>query len=126
MATKKAATKEAALEAITLDAKGKVLGRIATEAASYLQGKHLPSYAPNIDTPQPVVITNISKIIVTGKKEKQKVYYRHSGYVGGLYERTYEEQFALNPTEVVRMAVYGMLPSNRLRTPRMNRLTLEK
>jgi large subunit ribosomal protein L13 len=126
MASKKATTKETQLEAITIDAKGKVLGRVATEAASYLQGKHLPSYAPNIDTPQTVIITNISKIIVTGNKEKQKVYYRHSGYAGGLYERTYEEQFAISPTEVVRMAVYGMVPSNRLRTPRMNRLILQK
>jgi len=126
MATKKATTKEVQLEAITLDAKGKVLGRIATEAATYLQGKHLPGYAPYKDTPQSVIITNISKIIVTGNKEKQKIYYRHSGYAGGLYERTYAEQFAISPTEVVRMAVYGMLPSNRLRTPRMNRLILQK
>lgn len=125
MASAKTAQKET-IAPITLDAKGEVLGRLATQAAFFLQGKHRPDYQPNRDVAQEVIITNIAKVKVTGKKATDKVYYRHSGYMGGLYERTYEEQFELSPTEVVRKAVYGMLPDNRLRRDRMNRLKLEK
>lgn len=111
------------LKPITINAKDQVLGRIATQVAFYVQGKHLVDYAPHKDIPQEIIINNIKNIIVTGKKQQQKIYYRHSGYPGGLYERTYEEQFKRDPTQVVRKAVYGMLPSNKLRSKRMNRIT---
>lgn len=111
------------LKPIELDAKGKVLGRLATEVAHYLQGKHLAEYAPHKDLAQEIIITNHKEIVVTGKKAQQKIYYKHSGYPGGLYERSYEEQFKRDSTQVVRRAVYGMLPSNRLRSLRMNRIT---
>ncbi len=112
-------------KAITLDAKGKILGRLATQAAFYLQGKHLPRYEPHKDIEQVVRITNISDIKVTGNKEEKKMYYRHSGYPGGLRERTYKEQFERDPKEIMRRAVFGMLPKNRLRSNRMTRLNLE-
>ncbi|MYE38451.1 MAG: 50S ribosomal protein L13 [Candidatus Spechtbacteria bacterium SB0662_bin_43] len=114
-----------ALQTITLDAKGKVLGRLATQAAFYLQGKHLPEYEPHHDIQQPVTITNIGSIVVTGKKATQKMYYHYSGYPGGLRSRSYEDQFQRDPTEVVRKAIYGMLPSNKLRSRRMSRVTFE-
>ena len=111
------------LQSITLDAKGKVLGRLATQAAFFLQGKHLPEYEPHHDIQQSVTITNISSIVVTGKKATQKMYHHYSGYPGGLRSRSYEDQFQRDPTEVVRKAIYGMLPNNKLRSRRMNRIT---
>ena len=114
-------TKE--LQPITLDAGGKVLGRLATQAAFYLQGKHLPEYEPHHDIEQSLTITNIGSIVVTGKKATQKMYHHHSGYPGGLRSRSYEEQFKRDPTEIMRKAIYGMLPSNKLRSRRMNRVT---
>ena len=118
--------KKPQLKPVEFDAKGRVLGRLATEIAHYLQGKHLAEYAPHKDIPQEIIIKNYTEIVVTGKKAQQKVYYKHSGYPGGLYERTYEEQFKRDPTQIIRRAVYGMLPSNRLRSLRMNRITFSK
>lgn len=108
---------------IKIDAKDKVLGRLATQIATYLQCKHRADYAPHKDIPVEVIVENVGSIVVTGNKATQKTYYRHSGYPGGLYERTYEEQFNIDPTQVLRRAVWGMLPNNKLRSKRIKRLT---
>ena len=97
-----------------IDADGKVLGRLASEVAQILRGKHKPTYSPHVDTGDHVVIINASKIVVTGRKAQQKIYYRHSQYPGGLKEVPYERMFAKSPERVVRMAVKGMLPHNTL------------
>lgn len=112
-------------DVIILDAKGKILGRLATEAAVYLQGKHLASYAPYIDYPQEVKIVNTRGIMVTGKKTEQKMYHHYSGYPGGLTSRKYKDVFAKKPSFVLRAAIKGMLPKNKLQSKRLNRLTFE-
>ena len=95
-----------------LDADSRPLGRLATEAASLLLGKHKPSYEPHLAMGDYVVVVNASRVAVTGEKSRQKVYYRHSGYPGGLRERTLEQQLARDPRSVVERAVRGMLPHN--------------
>src|SRR5258708_14363217 len=95
-------------------AEGAVLGRLATQAAATLRGKHKPSFTPNLDTGDPVVIVNAAKIKVTGKKLTDKLYVRHSGYPGGFKAETLERLLSRRPEEVVRRAVRGMLPQNRL------------
>jgi large subunit ribosomal protein L13 len=97
-----------------IDAADKTVGRVATEAASLLMGKHKPLYAPYIDTGDYVVVINAAKVKVTGKKAEQKIYYRHSGYPGGLKSRTFTEVFSEEPACVIELAVKGMLPHNRL------------
>jgi large subunit ribosomal protein L13 len=97
-----------------LDAEGKTLGRLATQIADLLRGKGKPQYTPHIDTGDFVVVVNAERIHVTGNKLEQKLYYRHSGYPGGLRVRTLEEQLARRPEEVIRKAVKGMLPKNKL------------
>jgi len=97
-----------------VDAEGQNLGRLATRIADTLRGKGKPQYTPHIDTGDFVVVVNAEKISVTGKKLEQKIYYRHSGYPGGLRQRTLAEQLDRRPTEVLRKAVKGMLPRNRL------------
>lgn len=97
-----------------LDAKGRPLGRIASEAAQLLMGKHKPTYEPHLPMGDFVVIVNAKESVITGSKATQKVYYRHSGYPGGLKERTYQEQFARDPRRVIERAVRGMLPSTTL------------
>lgn len=97
-----------------IDASSKTLGRMATDVARLLMGKHKPIYAPHIDTGDFVIIINAEKVRVTGAKLRKKVYYRHSGYPGGLKSRTLEEMLALHPTQVVEKAVKGMLPHNSL------------
>ena len=97
-----------------IDASGKVLGRLATQAARLLMGKHKPMYSPNLDTGDFVVIVNADKVHVTGNKAKQKLYYRHSGYPGGLKSITLEKMMQTNPTRVIEHAVKGMLPHTRL------------
>jgi large subunit ribosomal protein L13 len=97
-----------------IDADGAVLGRLATQAAATLRGKHKVSFTPNLDTGDPVVIVNAAKIKVTGKKLADKQYIRHSGYPGGFKAETLERLLARRPEEVVRRAVRGMLPRNRL------------
>lgn len=109
---------------IEIDANEQILGRLATQVAFYLQGKHKAEYEPHKDIEQFVTVKNIGSIRVTGKKETQKMYHRHSGYPGGLRSRSYEEQFKRDPKEIIRKAVYGMLPTNRLRSRRMNRLEI--
>ena len=97
-----------------IDAQGKPLGRVATEAARILRGKHKPIFTPHIDTGDFVIIINAEKAILTGNKLKNKKYYRHSGYPGGLKEMTYEELMQKRPVLAVEKAVKGMLPHNRL------------
>lgn len=97
-----------------VDAADKTLGRVATEAANLLMGKHKPLYAPYIDTGDYVVVINAARVRVTGKKAEQKTYYRHSGYPGGLKSRTFAELLGKDPTRVIELAVRGMLPDGNL------------
>ena len=97
-----------------VDARGKRLGRLASEVARILRGKHKAIYAPHLDTGDHVVIINANDIVVTGKKAKEKTYYRHSGYAGGLKSVKFETLFKKNPEKVLRKAVRGMLPKNTL------------
>jgi large subunit ribosomal protein L13 len=97
-----------------IDASGQTLGKLATQVANLLMGKHKPTYTPHLDTGDFVIVLNATKVKVTGKKPKQKTYYRHSGYPGGIKAETYEELMAAHPTRVIEHAVKGMLPHNRL------------
>ncbi|MFQ6057752.1 MAG: 50S ribosomal protein L13 [Anaerolineae bacterium] len=97
-----------------VDAQGKTLGRLATEIARILRGKHKPYFTPHLDTGDYVIVINAGKIRVTGRKLDQKIYYRHSGYPGGLKSITLREQLKKHPTRALRAAVWGMLPHNRL------------
>ena len=97
-----------------VDAEGKTLGRLASEVAKVLRGKNKPIFTPHIDTGDYVIVVNAEKIKVTGKKLDQKVYYRHSGYVGGLRVRKAEEMISKYPVEMVERAIKGMLPNGRL------------
>lgn len=97
-----------------VDADGMVLGRLATEVASRLRGKHKPIFAPHVDTGDHVIVVNADKIVLTAGKSQQKFAYRHSGYPGGLRSTRYSELMGTRPEEVVRRAVRGMLPRTRL------------
>lgn len=97
-----------------IDAKGQVLGRLATQIATLLRGKHKPTFTPSLDGGDFVVVVNAEKIHLTGRKPSQKMYYRHSGYPGGLREITYKEMKAKHPDRILRLAVKGMLPKNRI------------
>jgi large subunit ribosomal protein L13 len=107
-----------------VDAEGKTLGRLATQIANTLRGKNKPQYTPHVDTGDFVVVVNAEKVVLTGKKLDDKVYYRHSGYPGGLRERTAREQLERRPTEVLRTAVKGMLPKNRLARRQITKLKI--
>ena len=107
-----------------VDAEGKTLGRLSSEIAVLLQGKHKPEYVPYLNTGDFVVVINAEKVRVTGKKLQQKMYYRHSGYPGGLRERTLEEVLERTPTRVIEHAVKGMLPKNAIGRRMMSRLKL--
>jgi large subunit ribosomal protein L13 len=107
-----------------VDAEGKTLGRLATQIADTLRGKGKPQYTPHVDTGDFVVVVNAEKVVLTGKKLDDKIYYRHSGYPGGLRERTAREQLERRPTEVLRRAVKGMLPRNRLARQQINKLKI--
>jgi large subunit ribosomal protein L13 len=107
-----------------VDADGKTLGRLATVIADTLRGKNKPQYTPHVDTGDFVVVVNAERIAVTGNKLDQKRYYRHSGYPGGLRSRTLREQLDRRPTEVLRTAVKGMLPKNRLARRQINKLKI--
>jgi len=97
-----------------VDAKGEVLGRLATRIASRLRGKHNPLFTPHVDTGDWVVVVNADKIVLTGKKMEKKNYYRHSGYIGSLKTTTAKELIEKSPKDLIRFAVKGMLPKNRL------------
>lgn len=97
-----------------IDAKGKILGRLASEVATILQGKNKSNYVPYLDNGDYVVITHAKEVKVTGKKATSKRYYRHSGYPGGFREETFDKLIERKPIEVIRHAVLGMLPKNKL------------
>ena len=97
-----------------LDAAGKTLGSVAAEAAVLLRGKHKPTFTPNADCGDHVIVINAEKVEVTGKKRKEKIYKRHTGYPGGLRETTFEKLQAKKPEEIIRHAVKGMLPDGKL------------
>lgn len=105
-----------------IDVKDKILGRQASEIAKLLMGKGKPYFVRNLDCGDNVVIINAQDVKVTGKKETDKKYYRHSGYPGGFRVRTFKEMKESNPTEIVKHAVRGMLPQNRLRDRMLKRL----
>jgi large subunit ribosomal protein L13 len=107
-----------------VDAEGKNLGRLATRIADTLRGKQKPQYTPHVDTGDFVVVVNAEKIAVTGTKLDDKVYYRHSGYPGGLAQRTLREELARRPTEPLRHAVRGMLPRTRLGRAQIRKLKI--
>ncbi|HKX72958.1 MAG TPA: 50S ribosomal protein L13 [Candidatus Saccharimonadales bacterium] len=107
---------------VQLDASEAPLGRLATTIAKYLIGKYKPTYTAHIDGGDFVVVTNASKLVVTGNKLEDKKYYHHSGFPGGIKERTLAEQIVRDPTKVIYDAVQGMLPKNKLMDGRLKRL----
>lgn len=107
-----------------VDLKGQVLGRVSTEIAKLLIGKHKPEYTTHVDTGDYVVVINASAVEVTGNKETDKTYYRHSMYPGGFRQETYDKLKARDPKQIIEKAVYGMLPKNKLRSERMRRLKI--
>lgn len=114
MKTYSVKAKDIAREWHVVDADGQTLGRLATQVATVLQGKHKPSYAPHLDNGDFVVVINASKVRVTGQKLDKKVYYRHTGYVGGLKQTPLRDMLQRNPERVIEKAVKGMLPRNNL------------
>jgi large subunit ribosomal protein L13 len=107
-----------------VDAEGKTLGRLATQIADVLRGKRKAVYTPHVDTGDFVVVVNAEKVAVTGNKLDDKMYYRHSGYPGGLKSRPLREQLERQPTEVLRKAVKGMLPRNKLAARQLVKLKI--
>lgn len=97
-----------------IDAEGKTLGKVATEAAHRLRGKHKPTYTPHVDTGDYIVVINAEKVEVTGNKFKNKMYYRHTGYIGNLKETNFEKLQQSHPERIIELAVKGMLPKNIL------------
>jgi large subunit ribosomal protein L13 len=109
---------------VLVDAAGMTLGRLATQIADLLRGKRKPAYTPHVDVGDFVVVVNAEKIEVTGNKRADKRYYRHSGYPGGLRYRTLEEMLERRPEEVIRRAVKGMMPRNRLARKQLTKLKI--
>lgn len=107
---------------VVVDASGQTLGRLATQIADRLRGKYKPEYTPHCDVGDFVIIINAEKIAVTGKKRTDKLYHRHTGYPGGLRTRTLQEMLDRRPEEVIRKAVKGMLPRNRLARQQLSKL----
>jgi large subunit ribosomal protein L13 len=107
---------------VVVDATGQTLGRLATQIADVLRGKRKPEYTPHIDTGDFVIVINAERIVVTGNKRADKRYYRHSGYPGGLKSRTFQEMIDRRPEEIIRIAVKGMLPRNRLARRQITKL----
>lgn len=97
-----------------VDASGKTLGRLASQLAFRLRGKHKPEYTPHVDTGDYIVVVNAEKVAVTGRKASDKIYYHHTGYIGGLKQVTFEQLIDKAPERVIQAAVKGMLPKNRL------------
>jgi large subunit ribosomal protein L13 len=124
MKTYNAKPGEIARDWYVVDAEGQTLGRLATQIADVLRGKRKAAYTPHVDTGDFVVVVNAEKIQVTGQKLDQKIYYRHSGFPGGLKERTLREQLQRRPTEVLRKAVKGMLPRNKLAAAQIGKLKI--
>jgi large subunit ribosomal protein L13 len=109
---------------LVVDATGQTLGRLATQIADVLRGKRKPTYTPHVDTGDFVVVVNAEKIAVTGNKRADKKYYRHSGYPGGLKTRTLGDMLERRPEEVLRLAVKGMMPRNRLARRQITKLKI--
>jgi large subunit ribosomal protein L13 len=107
---------------LLVDAEGLTLGRLATQIADALRGKRKPTYTPHVDTGDFVVVVNAEKISVTGAKRQEKLYHRHSGYPGGLKTRTLNDMLERRPEEVIRLAVRGMMPKNRLARKQLTKL----
>ena len=124
MKTYSAKPGEIAREWYLVDAEGQTLGRLATTIADTLRGKRKPQFTPHVDTGDFVVVVNAEKIQVTGNKLDQKMYYRHSGYPGGIRSRSLREQLERRPAEVLRTAVRGMLPKNRLARRQLTKLKI--
>ncbi len=99
---------------LLIDARGKILGRLASQVAGILRGKNKPIYSPHSDTGDEVIIINAGEVLVTGKKREQKIYYHHSGYPGGLKSVKFETLFKNNPEKILTTAIRGMLPHNKL------------
>jgi len=124
MKTYSAKPGEVTREWYLVDAEGQTLGRLATQIADTLRGKRKPQFTPHVDTGDFVIVVNAEKISVTGNKLDQKRYYRHSGYPGGIRSRTLREQLERRPTEVLRVAVKGMLPKNKLARQQITKLKI--
>jgi large subunit ribosomal protein L13 len=124
MKTYSAKTGEITREWYIVDADGKTLGRLATQIADRLRGKGKPQFTPHIDTGDFVIVVNAEKIAVTGNKLDDKLYHRHSGYPGGLKTRTLREQLDRRPNEVLRKAVWGMIPHTKLGRRQITKLKI--
>ena len=109
---------------ILIDARDTTLGRLSTEIAKYLIGKYKPTYTPHVDNGDYVIVINTQELVVTGAKETDKMYYRHSGFPGGLKEAQLKELRAKSPESIIELAVKGMLPKNKLADERMKRLKI--
>ncbi len=107
-----------------IDAEGQTLGRLASQIARLLRGKTKPQYTPHVDTGDFVIVVNADRVGVTGRKAEQKVYRRHTGYPGGLKEVTYEQMMGRKPAEILRKAVYGMMPKTRLARQQFRKLKI--
>jgi len=107
-----------------VDAEGKTLGRLASRIATVLRGKHKPEYTPHVDTGDFVIVVNSEKVTLTGNKWDQKIHYKHSQYPGGLKTKTYSELREKNPQEIIRHAVDGMVPNNKLGKKMMKKLKI--
>ena len=105
-----------------VDAEGLVLGRMATEVAKILRGKHKPTYAPHIDTGDHVIVINADKVVLTSGKAERKIVYRHTGFPGGIKSDSYEELLAKKPADIVRQSIRGMIPKNRLGRQQLSKL----
>ncbi|MGL5743324.1 MAG: 50S ribosomal protein L13 [Legionella sp.] len=114
MKTFSAKSHEVKRDWLVVDASDKVLGRLATEIARRLRGKHKSEYTPHVDTGDYIIVTNAEKVVVTGRKFKDKMYYRHTGYPGGIKSDSFEKLQARNPVRIIELAVKGMLPKNPL------------
>ncbi len=114
MSTTFAKAREIEREWYVVDAEGQVLGRLASRIAQVLRGKHKPAFTPFLDTGDHIIVVNAEKVVLTGKKEGQKLYFRHSGYPGGLKRKSAENVRAKHPERLIEEAVRGMLPKNRL------------
>ncbi len=114
MKTFSAKSHEVKRDWLVVDASDKVLGRLATEIARRLRGKHKAEYTPHVDTGDYIIVTNAEKVIVTGRKFTDKMYYRHTGYPGGIKSDSFEKLQARNPVRIIELAVKGMLPKNPL------------
>ena len=107
-----------------IDASNKPLGRVAAEAAKLLRGKHKPTFTPNVDTGDHVIILNVKDVILTGRKLDQKIYRHHSGYIGGMKEISAKDMLSKNPEKAMMLAVKGMLPHNRLGRQMINKVRI--